>query len=121
MWEVVRMQEPTLLKTIPQGPLGDFSARQKGPLGDFSARKPASKLVSTLISFGFLLVIRVGDSSPWGKVGKSTKHAFSKCILALFQLKLFKEVSSVFIVCGGCMCWVGRSQWQACLCVHVCV
>ena len=42
VWEVARSLEPTLLQKIPQGPLGDFSAR-----------KLASKLVSTIIEFGF--------------------------------------------------------------------
>ena len=59
VWEVGRSLEPTLLQKIPQGPLGDFSARQL-----------ASKLVSTLVGIGFFLVIRESNSPPWGKVGK---------------------------------------------------
>ena len=59
VWEVARILGSALQQKIPLGALGDFSARQM-----------ASELLSTLIGFGFLLVIRESNSPPWGEVGK---------------------------------------------------
>ena len=96
----------------PQGPLGDFSP----------AQTPASKLVSALIGFVFLLVIRESNFPPRGKVGKPTKlilpwetlicNDSTKCCVS--PQNLFKEARSVSLRGGGGrICQAGWSKRQA--------
>ena len=93
----------------PQGPLGDFSP----------AQMPASKLVSALIGFVFLLVIRESNFPPRGKVGKPTKlilpwetlicNDSTKC--CVLPQNLFKEARSVSLRGGGGrICQAGSSK-----------